>query len=534
MSLTVRKPIVLRPMDLAFVGRSLAGLMVLFVAIHLVLLLVPGLQAVAASRYSTAALAGTTALCAVWRAVLLPLRERVPWLWAALAIALWAAAHALGAQASSGAAILPIHLVDFIHLSAIFSLVFAFATPREMQSVRTVLLLNLVQIALALLLAWVLLDGAAGVVPAAVLSSRIYTAAAALLALLALIRIFCWSTPEEHNCFRTLNLFVWTWLPIELAMNDLFQSRGPRAGAALDLAWAIPFGLAGWFALTLPLGKSDAAPALESRARLLADSLCPLLLNLGIFALAAAILPRQFLLGLFAMLFLLLMQGFQAAIVQTNYLIGRNLLLDREQKLRLANASLEQLTLLDPLTGISNRRGFDAAFDAAWRRALRRRYPLALLLVDVDFFKAVNDLHGHPYGDECLVKLARVMEAQARRPDDLVARLGGEEFIILLPESSADAAVLAARRLHESIRNLALANQASPYDRLLTVSIGIAICIPSAAVKPATLFESADQALYTAKDQGRNRTYSVLLRSESAAPPPPIRPGPPPRSRPLS
>lgn len=527
MSSTARNPIALRPIDLALVGKSLAGLMVVVFAVHVVLILAGA--SIAASRYFTAALAAIAAVCAVWRAVLLPPRERSPWLWAALGIALWAAAHAVEASLahSPSASVLTVDVSDFIYVSAMFPLLVAFATTREIQAVRAVSLLNAIQIVLASLLAWVLLFRTAYAPPvAAVLMGRVYGAACALLALMGVLRIFYWATEEERMCFRTINIFLCTYLPVELGM-DYLSHRGLRAGTFLDLAWSIPFGLAGWRALAIPLGKNAASAQLQTRRHLMVESLCPLLMNIAIAALAAAVMPRHLLLGLAAMFFLLAEQGFQAAVVQANYLAGRNLLLDREQKLRNANVALEQLTLLDPLTGISNRRGFDAAFDAAWRRALRRRYPLALLLVDVDFFKAVNDLHGHPYGDECLVKLARVMEAEARRPDDLVARLGGEEFILLLPEAVSDAALQSARRLHDSVRELALDNHASPYDSLLTVSIGIAICVPAASVKPATLFEAADQALYTAKDQGRNRTYSVLLRSESTEAPVPSAAEPP-------
>lgn len=518
MSSIARNTIALRPFDLALVGKVLVGGMALIFAIHFLVIVIAGSGLVAVSRYLTAALVGMAAGCTVWRALLVPLRERLPWLWAALGIALWAAAHALEAflGPSPGGSVLTVDASDFVYVSAIFPLLIALSTTRETQSVRAVVLLNTAQIALALVLSWMLLyrmtfsPALAGAV-----MSRVYGAACALLAVMGLLRLFCWSSVEERACFRTINLFLWTYLPVELGMDYLTQYHGLRSGTLLDLLWSAPFGLAAWNALTLPLGAGDTStPRPQTRSRLFVECLCPVLLNLGIFALAAAVIRQHLALGLLAMFALLLVQGFQAAVVQMNYLVGRNLLLDREHKLRTANAALEQLTLLDPLTGIANRRGFDAAFNAAWRRALRRRYPLALLLVDVDLFKSVNDLHGHAYGDECLVALAHMMVGEARRPDDLVARLGGEEFILLLPETSADGALVVAKRLHECVGKLALANEASPFDRLLTISIGIAICFPAPAIQPSELFEAADQALYTAKDQGRNQTYSVFIRPE--------------------
>ncbi|MFZ0392706.1 MAG: GGDEF domain-containing protein [Terracidiphilus sp.] len=533
MASIARNSIVLRPIDLALVGKALAGAMGLVFAAHLVLILVAGQSEIAASRYLTAALVALAAACALWRALLLPWRERSPWMLAALGAALWAVAHALEAflAHSSAASVLTMDEADFIYIVSILLLLIALSTPREVQSVRALVVLNSAQIALALVLAWVLLYGTS-LSPQRAVSTmgRIYGSACLLLAVMGLLRLFSWATQEEKQCFRTINFFLWTYLPVELGMDYLTQHRGLRAGTLLDLAWSIPFALAGWNALTRPLGKGDEpSPPQRSRASLLVDCLCPVLLTAAIFALAAAVVPRHMALGLASMFFLLAVQGIQAAVVQMNYLAGRNLLLDREHKLRTANAALEQLTLLDPLTGVANRRGFDSAFDAAWRRALRRHYPVTLLLIDVDSFKAVNDLHGHAYGDECLVAIARAMDLLARRPDDHVARLGGEEFALLLPETGADGAVLIARRLHESVRKLALANQGSPFDRLLTVSIGIAICMPASGTQPAAVFEAADQALYSAKDQGRNRTYSVLLRAEGSDAPKAAEPGPAPQ-----
>jgi diguanylate cyclase (GGDEF)-like protein len=198
--------------------------------------------------------------------------------------------------------------------------------------------------------------------------------------------------------------------------------------------------------------------------------------------------------------------------VQLNYVEGRNLLLEREHELQEANAMLQQLSLEDPLTQIANRRRFEAALKAAWRRGSRKRQPIALLMIDADFFKGVNDLHGHSYGDDCLVAIARIMKENARRPDDIVARLGGEEFALLLPDTDVGGAEAVAKRLQEGIRVLGVANQASPFDKKLTISIGIGwVAQPQAGVDPAVLVDFADEALYEAKHQGRNRTCARKL-----------------------
>jgi len=518
MASQVRTTIVLRPIDLALVGKALAGAMALALAGQVILILAMGQRAGAVSGYFTAALVAASAACVLWRAILLPWRERPAWLWAALGILLWAVARALETWTghSSARSLLAVDGPDFIYVSAIVPFLIAFSITRAAQPVRAVSVLNFTQIALALGLAWILLDGTTlSPARAAIVMGRICAAAAVLLGAMGVLRLCCSVEEEEKRCFRTINILLWSYLPVELGLDYLSHYRGLPSGTLFDLLWSVPFALAGWNALTLPLDKADPQPAPQrSRPRLLLESLCPLLLTAAIFALAATVIPQHRAMGLAAVFLLLVVQGFQAAMVQANYLVSHNLLLDREQKLRTANAALEQLTLLDPLTGVSNRRAFDHAFAAAWRRALRRHHPLALLLVDVDYFKAINDLHGHAFGDECLIALARAMDAEAHRPDDLLARLGGEEFILLLPETSTEGAFLVARRLHESIRKLALVNDASPFDQLLTISVGIAICVPTPGMQPAAAFEAADQALYSAKDQGRNRTFSVFLRAE--------------------
>lgn len=529
MAATAPNPVVLRPIDLALVGRALAGAMALLFAVQFLLIVVVGQRAGAASGYCTSTLVFAAAACALWRALLLPRRVRTHWLWAAFAIALWAVAHALEDRFrhTPAGAILSVDAAAFLYIGAMLSVVVALSTTRETQAVRAVSVLNFAQIALALLLAWFLLGGSAPPAAHAAIMRKIEDTAGLLLVVMGALRLSSCATQEEKHCFRTLNFLLWTYVPIDLAMYYLWSHRGLKSGTLLDLLWNVPFALAAWKALTLPLDKAEPSPLPErSRARLLIESLCPLLLTAAVFSLAAAVVLQHVPLGLGAMFFLLVVQGFQAAMVQVNYVQGHRMLLDRELKLRTANSSLEQLTLLDPLTGISNRRAFDNAFAAAWRRSLRRQSPLALLLIDVDLFKGVNDRHGHAYGDACLATLARVLHAGARRPDDLLARLGGEEFVLLLPETTADGALHVARRLHESVRKLALANNASPFDRLLTISIGVAFCMPTPDLQPAAVFEAADQALYSAKDQGRNRTFSVLLKagatrgSAGSAPPP--------------
>jgi diguanylate cyclase (GGDEF)-like protein len=167
--------------------------------------------------------------------------------------------------------------------------------------------------------------------------------------------------------------------------------------------------------------------------------------------------------------------------------------------------ALRALTLTDGLTEVANRRAFDERIDLEWRRCARAQLPMALILVDIDHFKAYNDAYGHQAGDACLVQAGAAMRRVAARPQDLVARYGGEEFAILLPQLDAAGAEGVARRLQAEVQQLAIPHAASPTAPSLTVSMGIAALVPADARAPADLVQQADSLLYQAKAAGRNR-----------------------------
>jgi diguanylate cyclase (GGDEF)-like protein len=179
------------------------------------------------------------------------------------------------------------------------------------------------------------------------------------------------------------------------------------------------------------------------------------------------------------------------------------------EELRLANRKLEQLSMLDGLTGIPNRRCFDARLQALWLRLAGERRPLALLLVDADAFKPLNDASGHLYGDECLRTLARISERFASEPDDVVARFGGEELVLLLPGRDLDAAREVGDALRAAVEDEAMPHPASPAAPHVTVSIGVGVLMPSAARPPELLIAAADRAMYAAKLRGRNRVHAM-------------------------
>jgi len=166
---------------------------------------------------------------------------------------------------------------------------------------------------------------------------------------------------------------------------------------------------------------------------------------------------------------------------------------------------LRRLSFLDGLTGIGNRRRFDEIFSREWHRCMRSGQPLAVIMVDVDHFKAYNDHYGHHSGDECLRVVAAMLDAVAQRPGDFTARYGGEEFVCLLPETDAEGARLVAERLRESVTSRAIPHEASTTDPSVTISAGYAAAVPWNGMEPYSLLAAADEALYTAKKAGRNR-----------------------------
>jgi diguanylate cyclase (GGDEF)-like protein len=182
-------------------------------------------------------------------------------------------------------------------------------------------------------------------------------------------------------------------------------------------------------------------------------------------------------------------------------------------ELEAANRKLEQLSMSDGLTGIANRRCFDQRLATDWARLAQEGRPLALLLVDADHFKALNDARGHLYGDECLRELARLCTRFADGDADLVARFGGEELILLLPGRDLAAACAIAERLRREIEAAAMAHPASPVGPHLTVSIGVGAMQPDAAHSPERLIAAADRALYAAKARGRNRVVEMAPAS---------------------
>lgn len=184
-----------------------------------------------------------------------------------------------------------------------------------------------------------------------------------------------------------------------------------------------------------------------------------------------------------------------------------------EEKLLALQKELEALSFKDGLTNIANRRRFNAAIELEWESARNgggaSGTPVSVLMLDIDFFKQYNDLYGHVQGDDCLIAIARTLSLALESPRDLVARFGGEEFIILLPGADAHAALKVAERCQRLIQKQAIAHAQSPHEQRVTLSIGVGTATPADYATPSEFIEAVDRQLYAAKKNGRNRIETV-------------------------
>jgi len=198
----------------------------------------------------------------------------------------------------------------------------------------------------------------------------------------------------------------------------------------------------------------------------------------------------------------------RSALQLRNEMVKRH---QRERELERLARKLERMSNLDGLTGIANRRCFDDTLVKEWVRNGRADTPLGLLMIDIDHFKSYNDALGHVDGDVCLCGVAESILAGVHRPGDLVARYGGEEFAVILPDTDYTGAKAVADTIHTRLAQTCISHPNSSVSCSVTVSIGVASVIPNCSTTPEHLLNAADQALYKAKQSGRNRTKTICL-----------------------
>ncbi len=341
----------------------------------------------------------------------------------------------------------------------------------------------------------------------------------------ALILVAVFWNDLDH---RTLLIWLTAVYSVTLLRHVMLSGfRDPvRKGARSTATWgnlfllgALGAGLA-WGAAGILLFHPDSIPHQTFLAFALGGMIAgalPLLSSLPlVFALYAIPVGLPILVRLLSssdhivLVMALLLLFFMAIMLVSSHRFSRVFRESIELRLQL-DSSIEQqqqqalLARMDPLTEIANRRLFEEALTNEWKRAQRTHTHLSVLIADIDYFKRYNDTLGHPAGDVCLKQVAESMATAARRPGDLAARIGGEEFAFLLPNTSEIDAGVIAERVREDIESLHIAHPDSPISEWVTISLGAAELAPNAHNIPEDLIKAADAALYRAKHEGRNR-----------------------------
>jgi diguanylate cyclase (GGDEF)-like protein len=298
---------------------------------------------------------------------------------------------------------------------------------------------------------------------------------------------------RERRFYETLAIYLIAMAICQTIYNHLVV--GYSDAGVWDVLTDIPFGIFA-FAAALPwMEEADKEKRTVRRpAMVMADHARPVLLGLALVALSTMVIRQHFQLATSFIVATFLVYGIRSAVLQSRFVKAQT-------ELEKARDRLEDLAMLDGLTGVANRRCFDQRVAAEWRRALRTRQPLSLLLIDIDHFKKLNDTYGHLVGDECLIDVAHTLAGELNRPADLLARYGGEEFVALLPDTDESGARSIAVRMQRTLR------EKKPHPALnsaVTVSIG-GTTWGDAEGTAEQLVEAADRALYRAKQNGRNR-----------------------------
>jgi diguanylate cyclase (GGDEF)-like protein len=312
------------------------------------------------------------------------------------------------------------------------------------------------------------------------------------LAAAALLRWYVAEERDERDLFRALAVYLLVYFVIVFINDHYFAGNpafGPQYGTLVTLAFAVLCSLA--------LRAPSPAPVRSVNSTLVRTirSGSPILLAVALLTASLFLIRVDYLWGCAGILIAVLGIGVRTTLIQVHQI-------EHREALRREASALQTIAWTDALTGVPNRHFFTEALARAWRGA-RRPEPQAILMIDIDHFKLLNDRYGHPVGDGCLRDVARALQRALVRPDDVLARYGGEEFIVLLRDSPAAGAQVVAERLRAAVQNLRIENAGSP-ERVVTVSIGVASAELTDEATAARMVADADRALYEAKCAGRN------------------------------
>lgn len=310
------------------------------------------------------------------------------------------------------------------------------------------------------------------------------------------LRFFAAVTEDEKRFYRVFCWFMWVDT-ILIALYNMMAGQLPYA-SYYELVGVAPNMFLTILVWNLPYEGTDTAKVKSANS--LADLLnivSPELFTVSLLVLSIDAARHYFFFGMSTLAATFLLHSVRNTVLQKNY--------ERAQRsLQQASDRLEELSMTDSLTGVPNRRYFDQALETELACAARGNYPLSLLMIDIDYFKALNDRDGHQAGDQCLVMIAQALRSALPRRSDLFARYGGEEFSAILPNTDQGGAHIVAANMQQSIGKLRIENQTT-IGRYATISIGIAIFSASHGCSAQLLLQASDRALYSAKEKGRNQ-----------------------------
>jgi diguanylate cyclase (GGDEF)-like protein len=321
-----------------------------------------------------------------------------------------------------------------------------------------------------------------------------------VLAMAATLRLIAQPRGKDHRFYALLCGFLWVYGVSAYVYNGWAVTH--EGHALMDVVVDVPFLLLASFVSFAPLRHNDAGatPAREQLARVVENG-SPVFYTVALLVLSVSLMREHFTAGTIGIFTALVVYAVRTTTLQSR-------LFRTQRELREARDRLETLALTDALTGTANRRCFDQTLMVEWVRATRHRHVLALLLIDIDFFKQLNDRQGHLAGDRCLVQVAHALQSAMPAGSALLARYGGEEFAAILPATDIEHAHSIALAMQVAVAGLGIANE-TPAARVVTVSVGIAVFDSTELCTAHELIDAADRALYRAKERGRNRVESI-------------------------
>jgi diguanylate cyclase (GGDEF)-like protein len=309
----------------------------------------------------------------------------------------------------------------------------------------------------------------------------------------ALARWYVAEDRNERDLFRALSVYTSIYFVI-VFINDHYFAGNPAFGPQYATLVTLAFAVLSSFALRAP--SATPVRSVNSTLVRIVRSGSPILLAVALLAASLLLIRVQYIWGCVGILIAVLGIGVRTTLIQVHQI-------EHREALRQKASALQTIAWTDALTGVPNRHFFTEALTRAWRDE-RRTGQQAILMIDIDHFKLLNDRYGHPVGDGCLREVARALQRALMRQDDVLARYGGEEFIVLLRNSPAADAQAVAERLRATVQNLRIENAGSP-ERVVTVSVGVASSDLTDEAAAARMVENADRALYEAKCAGRNQ-----------------------------